>query len=293
MQKHLLSLMAASLLIALSFSSCKEANQSASTNTVSSSSDSTPFTNSPKHETLAKDSRKIIKTAEIQLKVKKIETQVNEIQLCMQQIGGHIAHYEIKNEIIHEITRQTQLDSSCQQQEILPTAFLKVSIPKAQGDSFIRYMLTREARIENFIMDEQDITENLQAIQQNIAINKAQDLPIVEDRIQAQEQLIQHKAQANQLTYRTQSLWFDIRLSGESYTINQTKPLPPSGFGPFSVRFITAIKSGWEILSVFIIFLTNLWPLLLSSCLFYVIWKKKLLIAHHIWPRNITNQNRP
>lgn len=293
MQKQLLSLLAASLLIAFSFTSCKNANQFPSAKSESIATDASPMDSTSKHETKTYDSRKIIKTAEIQLKVKKIETQVNEIQQCMQHIGGHITHYEIKNEILHEKTRQTQLDSTCQQQEILPTAFLKVSIPKAQGDSFIRYMLTRDARIENFIMDEQDITENLQAIKENIAIDKAQNLPFVEDRILAQEQQIQSRAQSNQLTFRTQSLWFDIRLSGESYAINQTKPLPPSEYGPFSVRIITAIKSGWEILAIFIIFLINLWPLLLSSCLLYAIWKKKLFIAQHIWPRNITNQNRP
>ncbi len=293
MQKQLLSLLAASLLIAFSFTSCKDANQFADKNTESATPASAQSASISRHEKTVHEDRKIIKTAEIQLKVKKIETQVNDIQQCMQQLGGHISHYEIKNETLQEKTLQTQLDSTCQQQEILPTAFLKLNIPKAQGDSFIRYMLTREARIENFIMDEQDITENLQAIEENIAINKAQELPFVEDRIDAQEQQIQGKAHANQLRYRTQSLWFDIRLSGESYTINQTKPLPPSSYGPFSVRLLTAIKSGWETLAVFIIFLINMWPLLFFSGLLLVIWKKKFFMTHSMWPRNITNQQTP
>ena len=105
--------------------------------------------------------RVILKTATINMDVCKVEESVLDLQTLVNELNGHIFHYEIQNDKSFQNEVLYTVDSSLFIDEISPIGLLKVRIPLASGDTFIAEILKMKGSINQFILDEEDITEDI------------------------------------------------------------------------------------------------------------------------------------
>ncbi|MBK8145908.1 MAG: hypothetical protein IPK62_13450 [Bacteroidetes bacterium] len=105
--------------------------------------------------------RVILKTATINMDVCKVEESVLDLQTLVNELNGHVFHYQIQNDKSFQNEVQHTVDSTLIMEEIRPTGLLKVRIPMAHGDTFISQVLNMEGNINQFMLDEEDITEDI------------------------------------------------------------------------------------------------------------------------------------
>ncbi|MBL7766254.1 MAG: hypothetical protein JNJ58_09190 [Chitinophagaceae bacterium] len=276
------ALVATGILLSISFFSCNESSyekqgMSAAAPTESISSESESDT-----------ARTVIKTADIALSVDRVEDQILSLQQTVSALKGHVIHYELHNQTESEKEVEHSLDSSYVIRSIHPNGFVKVKVPVESADTFIQYILHQDGRIENFLLDEEDVTEDLREKKELVQVDdvagtaapKKQTLARDAYQTDRRETRIHRKADYSKLAYRTKYLWFDIRLEGKKYTDKEMIATAKEAQRPFYVGAVNALGKGWEVFSLFIIGLLHLWPFLLISILALIVFRKKLFPAH-------------
>ena len=224
--------------------------------------------------------RVVIKSAELAMEVKELEPAFQEFQQMLQPLGGKIYHYELDKQILSSHDTEYSLDSSLQVREVSPSGQLKIRVPVQYGDSFIAAVLRMDASVTRFYLDEQDITEDITeqkelmlsdagAVKKKSASAKSNALR--EDR----ESYIQRKADFSRMAYRTQNLWFDVRLNGQTYTERRMLASAETIRSPFYVRASHALQDGWYGFSVFLSLLLQLWPFILLAVIILVLLRRR------------------
>ncbi|MBK7764594.1 MAG: DUF4349 domain-containing protein [Bacteroidetes bacterium] len=106
-------------------------------------------------------SRTVIKSAELSLRVDTVEKRIQQIQQKVNQMQGHILHYEIQSNKNYIDKVEYSLDSSYEVNQINPHAQIRLRIPVEYTDTFIHQMLSMNMRLDEFLLDENDVTEDL------------------------------------------------------------------------------------------------------------------------------------
>jgi len=195
---------------------------------------------------------------------------------------GHVFHYELQNEKQLQQEVQQSQDSLLQITSIQPGAMMKIRVPAQYGDTFIASVLKMNGRIENFLFDENDVTEiitekkELMLTDARLSTEKKTTTKDRHPEIEAptNESFIRRKADYAKMNYQSKNLWFDIRLKGKKYTIQQISARTPDLQIPFTVRAATAFQNGWYGLSLLITTLLNLWPLFVIAILLLLLIRK-------------------
>ena len=109
------------LSLAIAFTSCEQANyESASAPTDAYSSEEAAYD---------EDKRKVVKTAQISLKVDQLEKSIIDLKSFLKPIKGYVYNYEIKNDSYEIDQFQKNMDSSVSVQKISPEGNLSVRVP--------------------------------------------------------------------------------------------------------------------------------------------------------------------
>jgi hypothetical protein len=217
--------------------------------------------------------RMVIKVAEIKLNVKNIEEDIQQFQQKVNALNGHVFHYEINNNRLLENEFQQSLDSSYQIYKIEPVGFMKVKVPVSQTDEFVNYVLSKNGVIEHFSLNEEDITEDLQEKKELIEVESK--TASNKNNKNHQEEKIIHKTDFKKLDYKTNFIWFDISLNGESFIDKKIIASSKNYRTPFYVSTLKALDSGWYLFSQLLVSLLHLWPFLLLGLLVFIIIKKR------------------
>nr|MBP6314740.1 hypothetical protein [Chitinophagaceae bacterium] len=237
--------------------------------------------------------RVILKTATINMDVCKVEESVLDLQTLVNELNGHIFHYEIQNDKSFQNEVLYTVDSSLFIDEISPIGLLKVRIPLASGDTFIAEILKMKGSINQFILDEEDITEDitekkeLMQSDHSLVTNGAKTKPAVRplrnvDEVYLKNELtesyINRKAAFSSTKYRSRYLWFDIKFSGQKYlSKTMTASIKPIRT-PFMLGAREALVEGWNGVSVFMLLLLRFWPLaLLGGFIVWILKRKGVL----------------
>lgn len=237
-------------------------------------------------ELVSDTSRTVIKSAELSLRVDTVEKKIQQIQQKVNQMQGHIMHYEIQANKNYVDKVEYSLDSCYEINQINPHAFIKLRIPIGYTDSFIHQMLAMNMRLDEFLLDENDVTEDLYEKKEIADINisgKTKPKTIIQQSY-LEERLaekIKQKADYARLQHQTKYLWFNINMQGDSYiekhSIANTKTLRT----PFYIQAIYALQFGWQGFASFLLVLLNIWPFILVFVFGFIIYKKrKRLIIH-------------
>ena len=224
--------------------------------------------------------RMVIKTAEIKLNVKNIEEDIQQFQQKVNALNGHVFHYEINNNRLLENEFQQSLDSSYQIYKIEPIGFMKVKVPVSQTDEFVNYVLSKNGVIEHFSLNEEDVTEDLQEKKELIGVEAetAEIKPTIasnkHEKNKKEEKIIR-KTDFKKLDYKTNFIWFDISLNGESFIDKKIVASSKNYRTPFYVSTLNALDSGWYLFSQLLVGLLHLWPFVLLGLLVLIVIKKR------------------
>lgn len=224
--------------------------------------------------------RMVIKTAEIKLNVKNIEEDIQQFQQKVNALNGRVFHYEINNNLLLENEFQQSLDSSYQIYKIEPIGFMKVKVPVSQTDEFVNYVLSKNGVIEHFSLNEEDVTEDLQEKKELIGVEAetAEIKPTIasnkHEKNNKEEKRIR-KTDFKKLDYKTNFIWFDISLNGESFIDKKIVASSKNYRTPFYVSTLNALDSGWYLFSQLLVGLLHLWPFILLGLLVLLVIKKR------------------
>ena len=231
-------------------------------------------------ESNSDSNRMVIKTAEIKLNVKNIEEDIQQFQQKVNALNGHVFHYEINNNRLLENEFQQSLDSSYQIYKIEPIGFMKVKVPVSQTDEFVNYVLSKNGVIEHFSLNEEDVTEDLQEKKELIGVEAetAEIKPTIasnkHEKNNKEEKIIR-KTDFKKLDYKTNFIWFDISLNGESFIDKKIVASSKNYRTPFYVSTLNALDSGWYLFSQLLVGLLHLWPFVLLGLLVLIVIKKR------------------
>jgi len=261
--------------VILLFTSCGEQYKGAAVSIADASATDT------EEVTESDSARIIIKTAELKLKVDDVSQKIKEIQKSVNDINGHVMHYEVNANRQYRQELAVSLDSSMIIHEISPQGFMKVKVPVNQSDTFIHTMLSMKADIDKLLVDEEDVTEDLQQKKE-----LAQPVPILPETRHVRlkdvmfadhknAEQIMLKADYAKLNYRTRYLWFDINLQGNSYLEKRMVATAKEMHEPFYVDICKAMRAGWYTFSVFLVAALHLWPFILVALLMIIGYRKR------------------
>lgn len=245
------------LLACLSWSACSEMENEAPVQVTQSSAPETVLTDSD---------RISIKTAEIQLQVRDVPQSIAFWQEAVKKLGGSTTHYEVHaNKSGGEVV-SCSLDSNVQWYTLYPSALLKLKIPVACTDSFIHLLMKDGYTIDDFVYDEEDVTEKVKEEQLRAGVQvsgyaKARSLVQQSWLEEHTLEQIHRKAEYEKLVHRTSYLWFNLHLHGEPRTQAIYSAIPPSARTPWGVALIQSLTDGWYLLSGILNGLIRIWPL--------------------------------
>ena len=227
--------------------------------------------------------RQVIKTAEIKLHVDQVPAKLKQVQRFVQTCDGHITHYEMNSNRVCQKEVECSLDSSYVIQEIDPEAYMKIKVPVLMADSFTNCLLSMDAQIDRLLVDEEDVTEEMNEKKSLIQVGSLGNNQAVElkEKMYADDKLIsqiKEKTSLAKLNYKTRYLWFDVYLHGNTIVEKSKIASIKTLHEPFYVNGIKAIQSGWYGASILIVTLLNVWPLLILIGLVFILYKKRIVI---------------
>ena len=178
---------------------------------------------------------------------------------------------------------QHTLDSNIIITNIHPTGMMKVKIPFAQSDRFISEVLAMGGDIDHFLLDENDVTEDihekkdLMLLDANLSKANIKQKNGTNTSMASKESLIKRTSDFAKLNYQTKHLWFDIHFNGQSFQTQQMTFAPKSVRPPFYVNAFKSLQEGWLGLSFIFVVLLKLWPLfLISFIMLFIIQLKRV-----------------
>ncbi|MBK7762427.1 MAG: DUF4349 domain-containing protein [Bacteroidetes bacterium] len=196
-------------------------------------------------------SRTVIKSAELSLRVDTVEKRIQQIQQKVNQMQGHILHYEIQSNKNYIDKVEYSLDSSYEVNQINPHAQIRLRIPVEYTDTFIHQMLSMNMRLDEFLLDENDVTEDLFEKKEIAEINisgKTKPKTIIQQSY-LEERLaekIKQKADYARLQHKTKYLWFNISMQGDSYIEKHSVANTETLRTPFYIQAINSLQFGWQ-----------------------------------------------
>lgn len=245
------------LAILFLFSSCAQNNSAPSEPAIPATSvvaDASPH---------SEQERQTIRTAHIELQVDEVEKQVVSLQEVVQKLNGHIYHYEMQSNKQAETSCAISLDSIHHSYQTHPQASMKIKVPVAKADTFVRTVLCLPVQVEQMVLDEEDVTDAIQlnqALNQGITGSVSHGLKQRQYEDGKQEVHIKRNQENKSLTYRTQFLWFDVVLHGRPLTHHFYTARDANKQTPFYVRSSDALQQGWQLFSLVCNGLLTLWP---------------------------------
>ena len=220
-------------------------------------------------------SRMVIKTAELKLNVVNVTEKIKEIQQAVNSMNGHVIHYEITSNRAYKQEVAYSLDSAFVVDEIHPEGLIKIRIPTTASDTFIQAMLSMESGVDKLLFDEEDITEDLnerRELAMTVPIkNKTKRLSPTKINVFA----IERKTEYLKGKYRTQYVWFDIYLQGNSYLEKKKIASNHQMHPPIFINLVSALETGWYAFATFFTGLLTAWPFLLVLILLLILFKRK------------------
>lgn len=218
---------------------------------------------------IEKQKLKIIKTAELKLKVKNVKRATAQIKILLEKYNAYIANLRYEN-------------TSYQKQNNFT-----IKVPKAYFDVLLDSISTYAEVLDYENVSTQDVTEEFLDIETRLATKLQvkeryetilkKKAKTVEDVIYAEEKLgaIQEEIEAAQgrlkyLSNRVMSSTIHVKLYEEiPYKVSKVK------IETFDSKFKRAISFGWTFLENLVLTLLHIWPVILIGVVGFLLYRKR------------------
>jgi hypothetical protein len=242
--------------------------------------------------------RKMIRTAEIQFKVKDVINATYRIENIIVKQNGFVEHTNLSSQINYSKEIEIKEDSTLVTTYYTITNTLILRVPNTKLDTTLKEIAQLVDFMDYRIIDAKDVALDLlseklkqnrlaryDSRMKNAVDNQGRRLHDVTD---AENNLLYKQEQADEAKLATLQILDKIKFSTITLslyqnqniryeTIAKEKKIEPYKT-PFEIRFVDALKFGWTMIVEIFLFLINLWAIsLIAVLVFFGIkyWRKR------------------
>jgi hypothetical protein len=227
--------------------------------------------------------KKLIKTAELKFKVKNVHYSTEKIEDLTAKYGGYVTYSNLQNQQERYNSTRISRDSIMISKQIVVINDMQLRVPNARLDSFVRELNPLVVFLDYRVIKMSDVTlqflanqkrsERLQKYEQRQKQHIDNKDSKLKETTNAEDNLLNRQNEADDLLLNSMSLEDQLKYCNISMNIYQ-KPLIVkevianfeyvSDKKPnFFVRIWDSIVKGWWILEELIMFLTQIWGVVL------------------------------
>lgn len=281
------------LLIALAialFMSCasKETNEAAASDSAAMMVSSSAAVENQKDST-----HKFIRTAELKFKVKSVIKSTYDIEDITTRLGGFVTYTNLTSDILSKDTKEISSDSSVIVTHFVVTNSIIIRVPNTKLDTTLKQIARNIVYLDSRVIKADDVS--LQLLSNNLTIERSDKHEArlknaidnrgkkLNETTSAEELLLNKQEQADNARISNLSLKDQMNFSTINLTIYQNKEVTyekianeknPKQYEPsFGFRILDALSFGWFILENIIVYLLNLWGLLLLGVIGFLGYK--------------------
>ena len=241
-----------------------------------------------------KDStHKFIRTADLKFKVKSVIKSTYNIEELTARMGGFVTYTELNSSIDDTETKSVSADSSLVITHFTVTNSITLRVPNTKLDSTLKLISANIDYLDHRIIKADDVA--LQMLSNNLAIkrsakNESRITKAIDNRgkklnetTTAEEVVVNKQEQADNARVANLSLRDQMNFSTINLVIYQRQAVRhelvandknikeyESGFG---TKILDSISNGWNMLEAVIVFIFNLWGLVLLGVIIFVLYK--------------------
>jgi hypothetical protein len=241
-----------------------------------------------------KDStRKFIRTADLRFKVKSVVKSTYDIEDITARVGGFVTSSNLISDEYSKETKEISLDSSVIITRFVVTNSITIRVPNTKLDTTLKQISRNIVYLNSRVIKADDVA--LQLLSNSLTINRSTKnekrlKEAIENRGQklnettsAEELLLNKQEQADNARISNLSLKDQINFSTINLTIYQNEGViyekiasekNTSQYKPsFGFRILDSLLNGWVIFEEIVIFLFNLWGLVLLGVILFLGYK--------------------
>lgn len=239
-----------------------------------------------------KDStHKFVRTAELKFKVKSVIKSTYDIEDITARIGGFVTYTNLTSNAFSTETKEISLDSSVIVTHFIVTNSIIIRVPNTKLDTTLKQISRNIVYLDSRVIKADDVA--LQLLSNNLTIrrsdkNEARLKTAIDNRgkklnetTSAEELLLNKQEQADNARIANLSLKDQINFSTINLTIYQNQGVnyekiarEKKQYEPgFGYRILDSLSYGWSIFEDIIVFLLNLWGLLVLGVIGFLGYK--------------------
>ena len=241
-----------------------------------------------------KDStHKFIRTADLKFKVKSVIKSTYNIEELTAHMGGFVTYTELSSNIDDTETKSVSADSSLIITHYTVINSITLRVPNTKLDSTLKLISANIDYLDHRIIKADDVA--LQMLSNNLTIkrsakNESRITKAIDNRgkklnetTTAEEVVVNKQEQADNARIANLSLRDQMNFSTINLVIYQRQAVRheliandknikeyESGFG---TKILDSILNGWNMLEAVIVFIFNLWGLVLLGVIIFVLYK--------------------
>lgn len=280
--------MKSKIFIAIAGIALLAACKNSATNSEKRSSSADTVSIVPDHETANK--AKLVKTADMNFKVKNVQQTGDSIAMLTNRYSGMVMHHQMGSEIEKTENIRVSNDSIRQVTVYKTTADMTVKVPSAKVEDFMNHVGRMAVLTMSCKMDIEDKTFDYVSAQLKVKNRKewvAQTNK--QDKESAKDPDVVLALKDNMVDDQVNNLKTDaaVKYSAIVLSFYQDKTInkqlvanddPSAYHPPFFSRLLLALANGWYIFAEIILGLANMWMFLLAGAALwagYKIYKRK------------------
>ena len=290
--KTIVKLSVASLVIMALLFSCKKEEAPA----LESSTKVTDAISSSAAVDKKEDDRKFIRTADLKFKVKNVPQSTYAIEDATNKFGGYVTYTNLQSTISDQIETKISQDSILETTKFSVENNITIRVPNTKLDTLIKVIAKQIAFLDYRLIKADDVsiqmvknqlTQNRKSNHQK-RLEKAIDTKgkKLNDIAIAESDLENQKEQNDSSKIENISLQDQINLSTIKLQIYQPESLKQEKIANtndksnyqtnIGIEILDALKNGWYMLKEIIVFIINLWAILLIGAISFIVYKKYL-----------------
>ncbi len=253
-----------------------------------------PLTSSAARITKADSTHTFIRTSDIKFRVKDVTAATYKIEDIVAEHEGFVSYTNLASNMLYTNRTKFSEDSILETSHYRVDNSLTIRVPNTQLDAVLRKMAPlmefldhRSIKADNigFTLLSNKMTEN-RLKKHNERLTKAIDDrgKKLNETNNAEENLLAKEQQSDESKLRSMELMEQVEYSTVTiyiyqsetvaYTVLPSEKTPPAYEPSFGARLLSAAKTGWVVLKEVIIFLVQIWGILLFAFLLYISIKK-------------------
>ncbi len=284
------------LLLAMAYS-CKRAESDTDSDTVSSEivSDSTSVS-SLAAKVKNGDTRKVIRTADLKLKVKDVTKSTYIIENVVDKFGGFVTFTDLKSIISDKNETRVSQDSILETTKYTVENDIVIRVPNTKLDTVLQSLRKEIDFLDSRKITQEDVSLQLLAnkMAQNRSTNSENRIEKAIDNkgkklntvIEAEENLEGKKEANDYKTIENLSMTDKVNFSTINISLYQREMIKNELFASekninkyrphLGLQILDSLKTGWFMLEGIIAFVVQLWALILIGVLSWIGYKKFL-----------------